>query len=104
MLKYLPEKVGSCKCGKIKEAGGRDHIKAEKLFQNEAPRDTDTDLKKFAARTLPAIREHLRMAREITSAIATAATEKEQAEVDRALCRMVCAPKSAVIFHDGRNV
>lgn len=61
----------------IKEAGVSDHIKAEKLFQNEATRGVDKDLKEFAARTLPTIREHLRMAREINSAMTTAAAKRK---------------------------
>jgi putative membrane protein len=46
----------------IKEAGVKDHNKAAKLFQREADRGKDADLKAFAAKTLPTIQEHLRMA------------------------------------------
>lgn len=43
----------------------KDHSDAVELFQKEASRGKDTDLKGFAAKTLPAIQEHLRMAREL---------------------------------------
>ncbi len=46
----------------IKEAGVKDHNKAVKLFQREADQGKDADLKAFAAKTLPTIQEHLRMA------------------------------------------
>jgi putative membrane protein len=46
----------------IQRAGTKDHKEMEKLFQNEATRGTDADLKAFAARTLPIVREHLSMA------------------------------------------
>lgn len=46
----------------IKEAGVKEHNKAAKLFQREADRGKDADLKAFAAKTLPTIQEHLRMA------------------------------------------
>jgi putative membrane protein len=41
----------------------KDHNKTIALFQREASRGTDSDLKAFAQRTLPTLQEHLRMAR-----------------------------------------
>lgn len=41
----------------------KDHQKAVALFQREATRGSDSDLKAFAQTTLPALQEHLRMAR-----------------------------------------
>ncbi|HKG20643.1 MAG TPA: DUF4142 domain-containing protein, partial [Blastocatellia bacterium] len=43
----------------------KDHSDAVELFQKEASRGKDADLKGFAAKTLPALQEHLRMAREL---------------------------------------
>ena len=51
----------------LKEAGVKDHNKAVKLFQNEADKGKDADLKAFAAKTLPTIQEHLRMAQGMES-------------------------------------
>ena len=42
-----------------------DHQKAVSLFQREAERGAHADLKSFAAGKLPALQEHLRMAREM---------------------------------------
>jgi putative membrane protein len=46
-------------------AGHKDHSKMEKLFRDESTRGRDADLKAFAAKTLPVVQEHLRMAREL---------------------------------------
>ena len=43
----------------------KDHDKAVKLFQREAERGTDADAKALAARLLPALQEHLTMARSL---------------------------------------
>lgn len=43
-----------------------DHKKAIKLFEAQAKQGTDGDLKKFAETTLPVLREHLKMAEEIS--------------------------------------
>lgn len=47
----------------IKQAGNKDHADQEKLFQREATRGTDAEVKAFAAKTLPVVQEHLQMAR-----------------------------------------
>jgi len=49
----------------VKEAGVKDHNKAAKLFQGEANKGKDADLKAFAAKTLPTVQEHLRMAQDL---------------------------------------
>ena len=51
----------------VKEAGVKDHNKAAKLFQGEADKGKDADLKAFAAKTLPTVQEHLRMAQDLDS-------------------------------------
>jgi len=42
-----------------------DHQKAVSLYQAQARRGQDQDIKAFAAKTLPVVREHLKMAREL---------------------------------------
>jgi putative membrane protein len=44
-------------------AGHKDHEKMEKLFRDESTKGKDADVKGFAAKTLPVVREHLAMAR-----------------------------------------
>lgn len=44
----------------------KDHEKAVSLFQKEASKGDDAEVKAWAAKTLPALQEHLRMAREIS--------------------------------------
>jgi putative membrane protein len=51
----------------IKMAGVQDHQKMEKLFMGESGKGKDADVKGFAAKTLPTVQEHLRMAREMTT-------------------------------------
>ena len=53
----------------IKEAGVKDHNKAVKLFQGEADKGKDADLKAFAAKTLPTVQEHQRMAQELDNSM-----------------------------------
>lgn len=45
----------------------KDHNKTIALFQREAMRGADADLKAFAQKTLPALQEHLSMARALPS-------------------------------------
>jgi putative membrane protein len=49
----------------IMMAGTKDHSKMEKLFRDESTRGRDADLKAFAAKTLPVVRQHLQMARDL---------------------------------------
>jgi putative membrane protein len=53
----------------IKMAGVQDHQKMEKLFMTEGSKGKDVDAKAFAAKTLPTVQEHLRMAREMTTSM-----------------------------------
>lgn len=46
-------------------AGHKDHMKMEKLFRDESTRGRDADLKAFAAKTLPVVRQHLQLARDL---------------------------------------
>lgn len=50
----------------IKEAGVKDHSKMEKLFMKESTGGRDADARSFAAKTLPAVQMHLRMARDMS--------------------------------------
>lgn len=53
----------------VKEAGVKDHNKAVKLFQSEADKGKDAEVKAFAAKTLPTIQEHQRMAQELDNSM-----------------------------------
>jgi putative membrane protein len=50
----------------IKEAGVKDHASMEKLFMKESNGGRDADARAFAAKTLPTVQMHLRMAREMS--------------------------------------
>jgi putative membrane protein len=50
----------------IKESGVKAHQSMEKLFQKESTAGKDADAKAFAAKTLPTVQEHLRMARDMS--------------------------------------
>ena len=43
----------------------RDHEKAIRLFENEAKNGQNRDLQEFASKTVPILREHLKLAREL---------------------------------------
>ena len=43
----------------------KDHEKAVKLFEKESQKGESEDLKQFAAKTLPTLQEHLKMARDL---------------------------------------
>jgi putative membrane protein len=43
----------------------KDHTKDVSLFQKQSTRGADADVRAFAAKTLPTLQEHLRMAREL---------------------------------------
>lgn len=47
----------------------RDHTRDVKEFDHEAKKGRDADLKSFAANTLPTLRSHLQMAREIEESL-----------------------------------
>ena len=51
----------------VMNAGHKDHQKMEKLFRDESTRGRDADLKAFATKTLPVVRQHLQMARDLHS-------------------------------------
>jgi putative membrane protein len=49
----------------------QDHQKAIELFQNEADRGTDAQLKAFAKKTLPTLRAHLKQAQDLQQRLST---------------------------------
>jgi putative membrane protein len=49
----------------------KDHEKAVSLFEKEASGGSDPDLKSFAGKTLPKLKDHLQMAREVASKVGT---------------------------------
>jgi putative membrane protein len=49
----------------VKEAGVKAHESMEKLYMKESMGGKDMDAKAFAAKTLPAVRMHLQMARDM---------------------------------------
>jgi predicted outer membrane protein len=49
----------------VKEAGVKAHEKMEKLYMKESMSGMDMDAKAFASKTLPTVRMHLQMAREM---------------------------------------
>jgi putative membrane protein len=51
----------------IKESGVKAHQSMEKLFQKESTQGKDADARAFAAKTLPTVQEHLRMARDMSA-------------------------------------
>lgn len=53
----------------VENAGVKDHSKMEKLFQSESTRGKDAELRAFAAKTLPVVQMHLRMAREMMTSM-----------------------------------
>ena len=53
----------------IKMAGINDHMKMQKLFQKESTAGKDAEAKAFAAKTLPAVQEHRRMAQEMSNSM-----------------------------------
>ena len=53
----------------VKEAGVKGHETMEKLFMKESMSGKDMDAKAFAAKTLPTVRMHLQMAREMMTSM-----------------------------------
>jgi len=59
----------------LSEAGVKGHRDNQKLFQNEATKGQDPDLKTFAQKTLPVITHHLQMAQNMADSHNKAATK-----------------------------
>lgn len=51
----------------IRSAGIKAHMQMQKLFQKESTGGRDADTKAWAARTLPAVQDHLRMAQSMNT-------------------------------------
>jgi putative membrane protein len=45
----------------------KDHAKKVEMFEREATKGKDPDVKAWAAKTLPTVREHLQMARDLNA-------------------------------------
>lgn len=56
----------------IKEAGVKAHQSMEKLFTKESTQGKDADARAFAAKTLPTVQEHLRMAQDMSASMMSA--------------------------------
>lgn len=52
-----------------REAGVKDHKSAVALFSRQAQKGSDPDVKAFAAKTLPTLQEHLKMAQEMHDSV-----------------------------------
>jgi putative membrane protein len=61
----------------------KDHQATVKLFEKQADRGTDADLKAFAAKTLPNLREHLRMARSMSGNMNNTNRNNNSSEYER---------------------
>lgn len=53
----------------LKEAGVKEHEKAEKLFRDQSSRGKDPEARAFAAKVLPAVQHHLTEARGLESSV-----------------------------------
>jgi len=53
-----------------------DHLKAVSEFRTESRSGTDPEVKAWAAKTLPTLEEHLKMARDANGAVGTSGTKK----------------------------
>ena len=56
----------------------KDHEKDVELFEQQAQSGDDPDLRAFAEETLPTLREHLELAREIQSQITAARGDRPE--------------------------
>ena len=68
MIDKLSNQSGTAFDKAYAKAMVRDHKKYVKEFEHESAGGIDSDVKAFAAKTLPALKEHLRMAEELEKA------------------------------------
>ena len=54
-----------------------DHLKDVSEFRTESKSGKDADVKAWAAKTLPTLEEHLKMARDTNGAVGTSGTSKK---------------------------
>ena len=71
-----------------------DHVKDVSEFKKEAKSGTDPEVKAWAAKTLPTLEEHLKMAREANGAVGTSREE---------VTLTSCASSSSMIFLNASN-
>jgi putative membrane protein len=67
MVKELSKKNGARFDHEYAEDMVKDHEKAVALFEKESKKGDSDELKQFAAKTLPVLQEHLKMARALTA-------------------------------------
>jgi putative membrane protein len=60
----------------------KDHEKAVSLFQNQADKGTDADVKAFAAKTLPTLQGHLSMAKSINDKMKSMKSNKKSNDMN----------------------
>ena len=65
MIKALSGKSAARFDHEYAEMMVKDHEKAVKLFKKQSEKGDNADLKQFAAKTLPTLEEHLKMAKEL---------------------------------------
>jgi putative membrane protein len=66
----------------------KDHEEDVQAFERQAESGQDPDLRAFAEETLPTLREHLELAKEVqTQVTAATGTERKQAAMVRATVR-----------------
>ena len=67
MVKELSKKTGARFDQDYAQHMVKDHEKAVALFEKQSQKGDSDELKQFAAKTLPTLQEHLKMARSLTS-------------------------------------
>jgi len=67
MVKELSKKTGARFDHEYAEDMVKDHEKAVALFDKQSKKGDSEELKQFAAKTLPVLQEHLKMARALTA-------------------------------------
>ncbi|MEJ7711702.1 MAG: DUF4142 domain-containing protein [Pyrinomonadaceae bacterium] len=58
----------------LREAGVKEHEKAERLFRNQSTRGKDAELVTFAAKVLPAVQGHLTQVKGLESSVSGSST------------------------------
>jgi putative membrane protein len=61
----------------------KDHESAVKLFQKQSDKGTDTEVKAFAAKTLPTLQGHLEMAKSLNDKMKSMKAPKKESDKDK---------------------